>query len=148
MRVQVSKVVRTCHRASRAPRYHGTPTCIVFACCCTWAHRAPRLGAETSEGKRAIKRAENNALCSPAVHWADMRRSQNIGPARHSVNSPIIVARNGCKALQGSSQMRCSAGQELTQPGGGGEREGETTRGTRARASQRAASGGERSRSP
>lgn len=52
-----------------------------------------------------------------------MRRSQNIGPARHSVNSPIIVARNGCKALQGSSQMRCSAGQELTQPGGGGERE-------------------------
>ena len=145
MRVQLSKVVRTCHGASRAPRYHGTPTCIVFACCCTWAQRAPRLGAETSARKRAIKSADtcNDALCNPAVRWADMRCSQNIGPARHSVNSPIIVARNGCKALQGSSPNTALSRPRAHSPAAVVVREERVRpREARVRASQRAASGG------
>jgi len=103
----------TCLDAS----YHGTPTCTVFACCCTRTRRAPRFGAETSEIKRAIRSAGNNALCNPAVRWADLRSSmvpKIWTQARHSVNSPIIVARNGCKALQGSGQIRRAAGQEPT----------------------------------
>ena len=68
-----------------------------------------------------------------------------MAQARHSVNSPIIVARNGCKALQGSSQIRRAQQAKSHSPAAVvREGEGETTRG----ASRRAASGEGRRRSP
>lgn len=67
--VNGSTYLSSCLSRASIPRYASS----LVTARSTRAHRAPRLGAETSEKKRAIKRADNNALCNPAVRcWADL----------------------------------------------------------------------------
>jgi len=56
-----------------------------------------RLGSLLRRANASNQKSADNAI------QADLRSSQNIAQARHSVNSPIIVARNGCKGLQGTA---------------------------------------------
>lgn len=77
------------------PWYTDLHSCVS---CCSRHHRAPRLSAETS----GMNQPEMQVV-RPAVCWADMMLSQNIAQARHSVYSPIIVARNGLQDTAGQS---------------------------------------------